>query len=629
MDTVRMLPDGKQIELRPEVYYKFIGEGHKNQDLAYHVGLNVDPVPFNPDEWGAGIHFCELADSDLWMQFGPYMATVRVPKNARFVRLRNKLKADKIWIEEIHLACLHPVWTAASDPGLMLRCDRYLHLGFNERAIYNLQVGNNVFFHCIKKGLFEFGLMTKLFEERDFGEFAYDIAEKYIADQSWITDRVLAKNPSFAVYLQSPHLIISRRIYGSVGESVKYSVANTNLSPAAKFLAVARLLPDDKIPDDLLDIGLRYGCIDTTFGSMGSPRVNIDLASLSESQVALLMQNPYCHLFPDSAVVRKSRNAAVIDATNSKTREFKEFSRALVEFVAKFVAEDPLISLMRCGGIIREIYGGIVREASYAILNKLDVQKHVEGYLSEGRDINLMCKLKHEEDCSRVMSTLYSAVRHLNGYIAYNGKDYKSDVRTSFATHSARLGFYTVWIPHNDSYRRYDIRVKHPGSPWGFTVDSGHVEISKNECYVGGYKPVDMDALKSRELIILKLSGTVNGYHKPWKMLVRMYDLYSRGYQISKETALVCHLLLKKGPEDPYAFCDDYEMFRNTIVRTEDKPRIDMRADSTGKIEISYISSQRVTSENVKQFISEAFVKALEAKAAEWGDDLTQIRSKH
>ncbi len=87
------------------IYYKFLNIQKKQYGVQYKIGEIVDPLPFNNNrECGpGGIYFCKKEHLLQWIYFGPYLATLTVPKDVEIVDLGNKLKAHVIFIHSITL----------------------------------------------------------------------------------------------------------------------------------------------------------------------------------------------------------------------------------------------------------------------------------------------------------------------------------------------------------------------------------------------------------------------------------------------------------------------------------------------------------------------------------------------
>ena len=87
-------------------YYKVINEkGHYG--VKYKLGLNIDPLPFNPNKDDecveGGIYFSDSDDVFHYFHYGDYVAEIEIPADAKVCVNDNwdKARADKIIINKI------------------------------------------------------------------------------------------------------------------------------------------------------------------------------------------------------------------------------------------------------------------------------------------------------------------------------------------------------------------------------------------------------------------------------------------------------------------------------------------------------------------------------------------------
>src|SRR5271156_4589482 len=84
-------------------YVKILAENLIHHNFQYKEGLNIDTIPFNPSgecEPG-GLYYCEREKAYLYANFGPFIADVEIPDDARIYAEPDRYKADKIIISNI------------------------------------------------------------------------------------------------------------------------------------------------------------------------------------------------------------------------------------------------------------------------------------------------------------------------------------------------------------------------------------------------------------------------------------------------------------------------------------------------------------------------------------------------
>lgn len=86
-------------------YYKIIGKNNFG-NFPYKVGENTlasNGEVFNPELTcgPGGLHFCEIEHIFEWLYLGNKVCKLTVPSDAQMVKVKNKFKADKIFIESI------------------------------------------------------------------------------------------------------------------------------------------------------------------------------------------------------------------------------------------------------------------------------------------------------------------------------------------------------------------------------------------------------------------------------------------------------------------------------------------------------------------------------------------------
>jgi len=84
--------------------YKFLNSTLRHHGFRYEVGLNIDTQTFNPTGSCSkgGLYFCGESNYHLyWNQFGPKVAAIKIPDDARAYVEKDKFKADRLVITEI------------------------------------------------------------------------------------------------------------------------------------------------------------------------------------------------------------------------------------------------------------------------------------------------------------------------------------------------------------------------------------------------------------------------------------------------------------------------------------------------------------------------------------------------
>jgi hypothetical protein len=84
------------------VLCKFIKHGLINKSFQYKLGLNEDTIPFVPNECcEGGLYFFNIKYFYLYFKYGPKLAFLTIPDDARVFIEKNKFKADKLIINNI------------------------------------------------------------------------------------------------------------------------------------------------------------------------------------------------------------------------------------------------------------------------------------------------------------------------------------------------------------------------------------------------------------------------------------------------------------------------------------------------------------------------------------------------
>lgn len=84
--------------------YKFLNSTLRHNGFRYEMGLNIDTQTFNPNGSCSkgGLYFCDESNCYLyWDKFGPKVAVVEIPNDARVYVEKDKFKTDRLILTEI------------------------------------------------------------------------------------------------------------------------------------------------------------------------------------------------------------------------------------------------------------------------------------------------------------------------------------------------------------------------------------------------------------------------------------------------------------------------------------------------------------------------------------------------
>ena len=87
---------------RTGIYYKILNYDLVHHKFQYKLGLNIDTNPFNPTGSckPGGLYYTDFEHIHMFLEFGCYIAEVRIPSSAKVYKdpSGTKWKADKIRI---------------------------------------------------------------------------------------------------------------------------------------------------------------------------------------------------------------------------------------------------------------------------------------------------------------------------------------------------------------------------------------------------------------------------------------------------------------------------------------------------------------------------------------------------
>lgn len=95
-----------RIKLRSSTYYKITNQNEIHHGFKYKTGINTLTEPFSPKTEGecvpGGLYFSNKRRLHNWYNYGVYIRKVRIPTDTQMVKLDEKYRADKIYINRRH-----------------------------------------------------------------------------------------------------------------------------------------------------------------------------------------------------------------------------------------------------------------------------------------------------------------------------------------------------------------------------------------------------------------------------------------------------------------------------------------------------------------------------------------------
>ena len=95
---------GKQINdiTKNGVFYKCLADDLTHHKFTYKLGMNEDTNKFILDECAeGGLYFTDKSNIHKFLCYGPKIANIIIPNNARCYLEENKMKSDKIIVKSI------------------------------------------------------------------------------------------------------------------------------------------------------------------------------------------------------------------------------------------------------------------------------------------------------------------------------------------------------------------------------------------------------------------------------------------------------------------------------------------------------------------------------------------------
>lgn len=570
-------------EFRPDTYYLFLEPGH-----TLTLGKNQSEEPFQ---------LCYK--TDLTYMFSTYekpayLATVTVPTDEEFDTVQ--LRAKVIDISDIQPVMKHPEWDRDFDDYLIRHYPESFSIYFPEKMLRNISWDT-------LRMLSQKKLLTRAHyqaiassiwnnEKLDF------FPEGTMEDPEFYTEEMLKSNPD--LYLHHPvydpvkcrEVILSRVcVTGKFPMKEDFS----HLTPLEKFVYInkSHAARNLRHPIDIF----KYA----DFGSAVwiPPEIFVEFEDA-------MFNSPYAEIDPWDRHVTRTCSRKFLNRITDRLDTFNKGIAKLGDFVRKFVKSDEFLTKLQSKGMLKAIYGGIIREAFIAILTDQDPHEVIYKYrIDSDVDIYLHDAIY-----------LLDVVNSFGGAIGYRGHRYT--VNSDGGTVKDReTQIYCVWIPHEGGFLKYDVTVGTPDYDCDFTINGGIVYTRNNCIQIEGFKPCNMDALINRKLILAWPRSVISGeFGNIYKLMARMSNMLSRGYTLTKETAAVCKLVLRK-VDRPWYRRIFYVI--STVLRKPPMP--DARHFNVYR-DIPDIVAERVwiDERSIDEFITDDFRKAVDDAFAEWGE---------
>ena len=99
---ISMTTDTRETETK---YYKFLQSDLCHNGYTYHLGLNIDPMSFNPSGYcqPGGFYLTTLEHLLHYYEYGPYLGIVSLPhdRDAQIYHEEDRIKVDQLILEKI------------------------------------------------------------------------------------------------------------------------------------------------------------------------------------------------------------------------------------------------------------------------------------------------------------------------------------------------------------------------------------------------------------------------------------------------------------------------------------------------------------------------------------------------
>ncbi len=105
-DNIHTEITGKQLNAqlpRGQKWFKCLNDTWTHNGLKYHLGENIDPIPFNPTRScsAGGLYFSSRKNIFQYIFYGNNIAELTIPNDARVYVEHDKFKTDKFIIESV------------------------------------------------------------------------------------------------------------------------------------------------------------------------------------------------------------------------------------------------------------------------------------------------------------------------------------------------------------------------------------------------------------------------------------------------------------------------------------------------------------------------------------------------
>ena len=120
------------------MYFKIFNEEECHYDFQYKTGLNVDKKPFisdaSEDCAPGGLYFSDEKSILKFLDYGPFIREVQIPKDAQVVHFKEKSRADKLELLERRDLRKASTWEWLIENEVNIRIDEDLPL--RQAALY-------------------------------------------------------------------------------------------------------------------------------------------------------------------------------------------------------------------------------------------------------------------------------------------------------------------------------------------------------------------------------------------------------------------------------------------------------------------------------------------------------------
>lgn len=331
------------------------------------------------------------------------------------------------------------------------------------------------------------------------------------------------------------------------------------------------------------------------------------------------------------------------------TLEYQEFQRCFMEPVratfARLLHTDPFISDLLAAGLIRNIYGGLIREISIMIAKdptQIITWDTLSEYLATA-DVDLDLDIPKSEqiptsdvatdeepDAVYDLTKIVSLVNKYNGAIALLKVDYKgkTSIDGTEVTRASK-GTYAVWISHNGTIRKYDLNVGYEPecddalfntarfSAGCLSTDTDpYISLRGATIIAEDFSESSLPMLRNRLLFANPDKVRYNDYVGA-KIIWRFSKFWRKGFKLPKETAVLLWFILKQYRDRPNPAMDEHIGFN---VNEDVKP-VKQNYKTVHTIYLASGTVRRIEPHtDVNAAYGTDFINACAAAAAKWDE---------